>query len=351
MLMPSQGVRILVATKPVDFRKGHDGLAALVQSTLAEDPFTGTVFVFRSKRADRLKILFWDGSGLVMAYKRLEESTFTWPAIRDGAMTLNRAQFEALFAGLDWRRVRSLEVRRPAGRPGLGGAGFQHTEPTPEDLDRMHSLPGLRGATEPADPLSGHHCVMPCRAVDTTGIKAEGEGEWNARKLGGAKRRLWRKIHIGVDEQTLEIRAIEVTGSNVRTAPMLPERLGQIPDKVIASVTADGAFDTRRCYDAIADRGAHAVIPPRKNARPWKPSTAGAIARNEALRASKYLGRAIWRKWSGYHRRSRVETKMHCVKLLGQSPPLTYSANVLPGGAWPATSIVRSPNSRSAPPC
>ena len=78
MLMPSQGVRILVATKPVDFRKGHDGLAALVQSTLAEDPFTGTVFVFRSKRADRMKILFWDGSGLVMAYKRLEDNSFTW---------------------------------------------------------------------------------------------------------------------------------------------------------------------------------------------------------------------------------------------------------------------------------
>ena len=114
MLMPSQGVRILVATKPVDFRKGHDGLAALVQSTLAEDPFTGTVFVFRSQRADRLTLLFWAGSGLVLASKRLEESTFTWPAIRDGAMTLNRTQFEALFAGLEWRRVRSLEVRRPA---------------------------------------------------------------------------------------------------------------------------------------------------------------------------------------------------------------------------------------------
>ena len=114
MLMPSQGVRILVATKPVDFRKGHDGLAALVQSALAEDPFTGTVFVFRAKRADRMKILFWDGSGLVMAYKRLEESSFTWPAISDGVMTLNRAQFEALFSGLDWRRVRSLEACRPA---------------------------------------------------------------------------------------------------------------------------------------------------------------------------------------------------------------------------------------------
>ncbi|MPQ96317.1 IS5 family transposase, partial [Thioclava sp. JE_KL1] len=93
--------------------------------------------------------------------------------------------------------------------------------------------------------------------------------------------------------------------------------LDQIPeDEEIGSVTADGAYDTRKCHDAIAERGAHAVIPPRRNAKPWK--TAGAIARNEALRASKYLGRALWRLWSGHHRRSRVETKMHCVKLLGQ---------------------------------
>ena len=97
----------------MDFRKGHDGLAALVQSALKENPFTGTVFVFRAKRADRLKILFWDERP-VMAYKRLEETTFVWPAIRDGVMTLNRAQFEALFSGLDWRKVRALEARPPA---------------------------------------------------------------------------------------------------------------------------------------------------------------------------------------------------------------------------------------------
>jgi hypothetical protein len=66
----------------------------------------------------------------------------------------------------------------------------------------------------------------------------------------------------------------------------------------IASVTADGDYDTRKCHDAIAERGAHAVIPPRKNARPWKTAPAGAVARNEALRASKYLGRALWRRWS-----------------------------------------------------
>ena len=155
--------------------------------------------------------------------------------------------------------------------------------------------------------------------IDSTGIKVEGEGEWNARKHGGAKRRVWRKVHLGIDEQTLEIRAVEVTSSDIGDAPMLPELLSQIPpDQEIASVTADGAYDTRKCHDAIAERGAAAVIPPRRNAKPWKADSAGAAARNEALRASKHLGRILWRRWSGYHRRSRAETKMHCVKLLGQ---------------------------------
>jgi hypothetical protein len=112
---------------------------------------------------------------------------------------------------------------------------------------------------------------------------------------------------------------IDSTGSHIGDAPMLPDLLSQIPaGEEIGSVTADGAYDTRKCHDAIADRGAHAVIPPRKNAKPWRTVTAGAVARNDALRAAKYLGRAIWRNWSGYHRRRRVETKMHCMKLLGQ---------------------------------
>jgi hypothetical protein len=68
-----------------------------------------------------------------------------------------------------------------------------------------------------------------CRAMDSTGIKVEGEGEWNARKHGGPKRRVWSKIHIGIDERTLEIRAIEITGSNTGDAPMLPYLLNQIP--------------------------------------------------------------------------------------------------------------------------
>lgn len=96
----------------------------------------------------------------------------------------------------------------------------------------------------------------------------------------------------------------------------LPGRIA--PHHEVASVTADGAYDTRKCHDAIAARGAAAIIPPRKNAKPWKPDSAGAVARNEALRASRRFGRTIGRRRSGYHRRSRAETKMHCVKLLGQ---------------------------------
>ena len=155
---------------------------------------------------------------------------------------------------------------------------------------------------------------------DSTGIKAEGEGEWNAREHGGPKRRLWRKIHIGIDEETLAVRAVDVTTNNIGDAPMLPELLNQIPpDQDIGSVTTDGAYDTRKCHEAIAARDACAVIPPRKNAKPWKPTSAGGIARSEAVSAQQYLGRTLWRRWSGYHRQSRVETKMHCVKRLGQS--------------------------------
>lgn len=114
MIFPTDRVRIVVATRPVDFRKGHDGLAALVMNELCQNPFEGTVFVFRAKRADRLKLIYWDGSGLVMTYKRLEDHVFAWPAISDGLMKLNHAQFEALFAGLDWRKVRAINTRVPA---------------------------------------------------------------------------------------------------------------------------------------------------------------------------------------------------------------------------------------------
>ena len=113
MIFPSNRVRNVVATKPVDFRKQHDGLVAHVKNVLRKDPFTGTVFLFRAKRADRLELVYWDGTGLVMIYKRLEDQGFVWPAIRDGVKSLSYAQVEAFFAGLDWRRARALSARRP----------------------------------------------------------------------------------------------------------------------------------------------------------------------------------------------------------------------------------------------
>ena len=130
------------------------------------------------------------------------------------------------------------------------------------------------------------------------------------------------KLHIGIDAQTLEIRAIEVTPNSVGDAPVLPSLLGQIdPNEALLSVSGDGAYDTKACHEAIALRQAQAqaIIPVRKNARkPWKENRPGASARNEILRATQRLGRDIWKRWSGYHRRSLVEAKMRCVKLMGE---------------------------------
>ena len=107
------GVRVLVATRPVDFRRGADGLARTVQSILQQDPFSGTVFVFRSKRADRIKLLVYDGTGLVLIWKRLDGNTFKWPPISDGVMRLTASQLAALVDGLDWSRLHAIDVPGP----------------------------------------------------------------------------------------------------------------------------------------------------------------------------------------------------------------------------------------------
>ena len=113
MIVASAGVKIMVATKPVDFRRGADALAALVREQLHDNPFSGTIFVFRSKRADRLKILAWDGSGLVLLWTRLEHNAFRWPPISDGALRLSASQLTALMDGLDWSRLHVRDVAQP----------------------------------------------------------------------------------------------------------------------------------------------------------------------------------------------------------------------------------------------
>lgn len=113
MIAAGSGTRILIATKPVDFRKGAHGLAALVAEQLHADPFSGAIYVFCAKRADRIKLISWDGSGLCLFAKRLDGGAFRWPKIEDGVMRLTSAQLSALIEGLDWRRVQALDVRKP----------------------------------------------------------------------------------------------------------------------------------------------------------------------------------------------------------------------------------------------
>ena len=118
MIGPTGAVRVMVATKAVDFRKGAEGLAALVRETMAADPFSGAVYVFRAKRADRIKLVFWDGTGLCLFAKRLEDGIFRWPKIENGVMKLSAAQLSALLEGLDWRRVHEAQETVTPMQPG-----------------------------------------------------------------------------------------------------------------------------------------------------------------------------------------------------------------------------------------
>jgi len=113
VIFDTRSVRVFVWSRPVDFRKGVNGLAALVSSALGENPYCGDVFVFRSKRKDRLKLLAFDGTGMILATKWLEESGFAWPAIEEGRIRLSATQLALLMEGLDWRRAEPRPVRRP----------------------------------------------------------------------------------------------------------------------------------------------------------------------------------------------------------------------------------------------
>lgn len=113
MIGPTGAVRVMVATQPVDFRKGAEGLAALVHETMTADPFSGAVYVFRAKRADRVKLIYWDGTGLCLFAKRLEDGTFRWPNVQDGVIRLTAAQLSALLEGLDWKRVHAARETSP----------------------------------------------------------------------------------------------------------------------------------------------------------------------------------------------------------------------------------------------
>jgi transposase len=114
MITVPAGARVLLATRPVDFRKGAHGLAALAAGVLREAPFSGAAIVYRAKRADRVKILVWDSSGLVLIWKQLQQGSFRWPPVMDGVMKLSPVEFAALFDGLDWTRVQTVRgIHKP----------------------------------------------------------------------------------------------------------------------------------------------------------------------------------------------------------------------------------------------
>jgi transposase len=104
MIALPSGTRVWVAAGVTDMRKGMDGLAALVQTTLAEDPFSGHIFVFRGRRGDLLKLVWWSGDGLCLFAKRLERGRFVWPQAASGTVALSPAQLSMLLEGIDWRR-------------------------------------------------------------------------------------------------------------------------------------------------------------------------------------------------------------------------------------------------------
>ncbi len=112
-MLPGMELQVLVATRPVDFRKQADTLAALVQERLAANPFSGAVYVFRAKRADRVKLLWWDGTGICLLTKRLEGNVFRWPPVEDGVLRLTSAQLAALLEGTEWAHAGAREVERP----------------------------------------------------------------------------------------------------------------------------------------------------------------------------------------------------------------------------------------------
>lgn len=152
--------------------------------------------------------------------------------------------------------------------------------------------------------------------VDTTGLKIYGEGEWKVRQHGASKRRTWRKLHLGIDETSQDILAVDLTENSVGDQEHLPDLLDNLPESVkLKQVTGDGIYDSHACYEDVHARGAKFVTPPRRNSalargRPPKNEP----LRTRAVRDCRRRGRTAWKKHHRYHRRSLSETGMYRFK-------------------------------------
>ncbi len=153
--------------------------------------------------------------------------------------------------------------------------------------------------------------------IDASGFKVYGEGEWKVRQHGWSKRRTWRKLHLGVDEATGEIVAAVASEASVTDDDALADLLPQVPGEM-RQVSADGAYDKRKCYEALEEYDARATIPPRRAAKIWQHGNAAGEPwqRDENLRAIRRLGRRQWKQETGYHRRSLAETAFFRLKTI-----------------------------------
>lgn len=153
--------------------------------------------------------------------------------------------------------------------------------------------------------------------VDSTGVKVLGEGEWKVRQHGWSKRRTWLKLHLCVDEATLEVISAVASTNDLSDAEVLSDLLADVPGE-IEQVSADGAYDQRKCYDTLNEHGAKAAIPPRKGARIWQHANSKKERhkRDENLRQIRKVWRKQWKQASNYHRRSLAETTMFRFKTI-----------------------------------
>jgi hypothetical protein len=149
--------------------------------------------------------------------------------------------------------------------------------------------------------------------IDSTGLKLYGEGEWQVRQPGWGRHRTWRKLHVSVDADSHELRAALITPKEVVDPRALPRLLKQVEGPV-ERVYADGAYDARGCYQAIHERRARAIIPPRKGSAVWGDKYLR--DRNANLRHVQELGAEGWKRKVKYHRRSLVETAIFRLKTL-----------------------------------
>jgi hypothetical protein len=153
--------------------------------------------------------------------------------------------------------------------------------------------------------------------VDSTGVKVCGEGEGKVRQPGYPDRRTWRKVHLGVDEASGEMVAAVVSTNNYSDSQLLPDLLEQVEEE-IKQVAGAGGSARRSCYDAIGARQARATMPPQHNAKIWQQGNTKAerLARDQHLRRIRQVGRAAWKRESGYHRRSLAETARFRLKTI-----------------------------------